>query len=183
VAAIPFPVERRANARHLRALAEGLARLSAHVTATLNALPIDPRLAQGELPAPARLGHVVRTTDEAARRTLDLVEKSRALMERLRLANSDLGAMRAGMIRPTDHALGRVQGETDWCVDQLRQHLAEMAVTQVYQDLAGRIVGRVVHLATETEHALAELLANAGLAAGDAPGGDAPPAAAEHSSR
>jgi len=44
MATIPFPVERRANARHLEALAAGLQRLSAELTDTLEGLPLDARL-------------------------------------------------------------------------------------------------------------------------------------------
>lgn len=167
MATIPFPSERRANARHLETLAEGLVKLSEQMTTTLNSLPLDTRLAQmaeTRLPdAGARLEHAIRLTDEAAHRTLDLVERSRVLMERLMLANADLGAMRGGVITPTDHALGRVQDETAWCTERLKQNLAEMAVAQSYQDLTGQIIRKVVRLVTDVETALADLLNNAGL--------------------
>jgi chemotaxis protein CheZ len=184
VATVPFPVERRANARHLEALAAGLQRLSASLTETLEGLPLDARLAQmagDRLPdASARLEHVIRITDEAAHRTLDLVEKSRELMDRMRLAHNDIAAMRSGAINRTDHALARVQNETDWCTEQLRRNLGEMAVAQGYQDLTGQIIRKVVRLVTEVEQALVDLLKSAGLAtrrepaAAPAPGG-APP--------
>lgn len=170
---IPFPTERRSNARHLEALAEGLVKLSRQMTDTLNSLPLDARLAQmaeTRLPdAGARLEHAIKLTDEAAHRTLDLVERSRVLMERLMLANADLGAMRNGAMTPTDHALGRVQDETTWCTERLRQNLAEMAVAQSYQDLTGQIIRKVVRLVTDVEFALVDLLTNAGLATGRPP--------------
>ena len=170
MATLPFPGERRSNARHLEALAEGLVKLSRQMTQTLNTLPLDARLAQmadTRLPdAGARLEHAIRLTDEAAHRTLDLVERSRMLMERLMLANSDLGAMRSGVLTPTDHALGRVQEEAAWCTERLKQNLAEMAVAQGYQDLTGQIIRKVVRLVTDVENALVDLLANAGLATG-----------------
>lgn len=177
MATIPFPVERRANARHLEALAAGLQRLSAELTDTLEGLPLDARLAQmagDRLPdAGARLEHVIRITDEAAHRTLDLVEGSRKLMERLKRTTADLAAMRAGVMRPTDHALGRVQDETDWCIEQLRLNLGEMAVAQGYQDLTGQIIRKVVRLVTDVERALVDLLQSAGLAAQRAAPADA----------
>ena len=168
MATIPFPGERRANAPHLEALAEGLVKLSRQMTDTLNALPLDATLAQmaqTRLPdAGARLEHAIKLTDEAAHRTLDLVERSRTLMERLMLANADLGAMRTGGMVPTEPALRRVQEETAWCTEQLRQNLAEMAVAQGYQDLTGQIIRKVVKLVTDVEFALVDLLTNAGLA-------------------
>ena len=169
MATIPFPGERRANAQHLEALAEGLVRLSARMTEALETLPLDARLADmagSRLPdAGARLNHALKLTDEAAHRTLDLVEHSRGLMERLMIAHNDLGAMRAGTLTATPHALGRVQDEMGWCAERLRQNLAEMALAQSYQDLTGQIIRKVVHLVTDVEQALVDLLRNAGLAA------------------
>ncbi|GIX37354.1 MAG: hypothetical protein KatS3mg127_0593 [Silanimonas sp.] len=70
-------------------LVEGLARLSQQLGEALGELPaVDA--AVGELPdACARLDHAVAMSEQAANRTLDLVEDSQRLMERLLVPSAD----------------------------------------------------------------------------------------------
>lgn len=99
---------------------QALARLARELGETLGSLNVaDPLFA--ELPdASARLQHVVRMTEQATHTTLDLVEQSRALLERI-----------------PPEAGGEVLAE-------IRQNLSEMALAQSYQDLTGQIIRRVV---------------------------------------
>ena len=97
-----------------------LARLARELGETLGSLNVaDPLFA--ELPdACARLEHVVKMTEDATHKTLDLVERSREVLAAL----------------PTDvapDALGEV-----------RRNLSEVALAQAYQDLTGQIIKRVV---------------------------------------
>lgn len=102
-------------------LMQGLAKLSQRLGEALGELPIIDA-AVGELPdACARLDHVVGMTEQATNRTLDLVEDSQKLMERL-LVPSD------------DHEV---------LLRQLRSNLSEMALAQSYQDLTGQIIRKV----------------------------------------
>jgi chemotaxis protein CheZ len=102
-------------------LMAGLAKLSQQLGEALGELPtVDTGV--DELPdACARLDHVVAMTEQATNRTLDLVEDSQKLMERL-LAPSD------------DH---------EALLRQLRSNLSEMALAQSYQDLTGQIIKKV----------------------------------------
>lgn len=97
-----------------------LARLTRELGETLGSLHAsDPMFA--ELPdACARLEHVVKMTEEATHKTLDLVERSRYLVEQL---------------PPTScpDAIG-----------ELRLNLSNVALAQAYQDLTGQIIKRVV---------------------------------------
>jgi chemotaxis protein CheZ len=97
-----------------------LARLTRELSETLGSLHAsDPMFA--ELPdACARLEHVVRMTEEATHKTLDLVERSRFLVEQL----------------PADSCADTV--------GELRLNLSNVALAQAYQDLTGQIIKRVV---------------------------------------
>ena len=102
-------------------LMAGLARLSQQLGEALGELPaVDA--AVGELPdACARLDHVVAMTEQATHRTLDLVEESQKLMERLLVPGADHEAL----------------------LQALRTNLREMALAQSYQDLSGQIIRKV----------------------------------------
>lgn len=102
-------------------LVEGLARLSQQLGEALGELPaVDA--AVGELPdACARLDHAVAMSEQAANRTLDLVEDSQRLMERL-------------LVPSADH---------EELLKALRGNLSEMALAQSYQDLTGQIIRKV----------------------------------------
>lgn len=102
-------------------LMAGLAKLSQRLGEALGELPVvDARV--GELPdACARLDHVVAMTEQATNRTLDLVEDSQKLMERLMAPGHDHEAL----------------------LRELRGNLSEMALAQSYQDLTGQIIKKV----------------------------------------
>ena len=102
-------------------LMQGLAKLSQSLGEALGELPaVDA--AVGELPdACARLDHVVAMTEQATNRTLDLVEDSQKLMERLLVPGDDHEAL----------------------LRALRSNLSEMALAQSYQDLTGQIIKKV----------------------------------------
>lgn len=103
-----------------------LARLSRELGSALGGLP-DPDLELGELPdACARLDHVVELTERATHRTLDLVEKNRAIALRME-ARCDSPELRES-------------------IAELRANLTELALAQSHQDICGQIVRRVVGL-------------------------------------
>ena len=102
-------------------LMQGLTKLSQQLGEALGELPhVDA--AVGELPdACARLDHVVAMTEQATNRTLDLVEDSQKLMEKLLVPSADHDAL----------------------LRALRGNLSEMALAQSYQDLTGQIIKKV----------------------------------------
>ena len=102
-------------------LMQGLAKLSQSLGEALGEIPaIDA--AVGELPdACARLDHVVAMTEQATNRTLDLVEDSQKVMEKLLVPSADHEAL----------------------LRELRGNLSEMALAQSYQDLTGQIIKKV----------------------------------------
>jgi chemotaxis protein CheZ len=122
-------------------------------------------LAQRQAPdARLRLAHVLRLTDDAAHRTMDLVERSCPLAdhasteaERLMLLQQQGTA--AQQMMPQLAAFVTVVATT---MGVLRNNLAEVLLAQGYQDISGQIVRSVMKLIQELELALADLLRIAG---------------------
>lgn len=124
-------------------------------------------LAEKEIPdARQRLSHVIKLTDSAAHRTLDLVEQSCPPADRIAGEATELATIwarfRARQIKPEEfRALlprmdaflkaARADSET------VRANLAEVLLAQGYQDLSGQIIRGVMVLVAEVERTLADL--------------------------
>ena len=154
-----------------RGLWVALRALDERLRAALDQFRLDPRLlhiAGKEIPdARARLDHVLRLTDEAAHRTLDLVESSTPLVARTASAAAALGkecaAARASAAATpiarellarleTHFAAAHADGET------VKANLVEVLMAQGYQDLSGQIIRRVIELVAQLEDELARLV-------------------------
>ena len=155
-------------------------RLTGDLQKALERFSIESRLAdlaENEIPdARTRLTHVIKMTDEAAHKTLDLVEQSGPLAERTaREAGALIDSLKAYRERPSggsgfesavrsiDAFLPVVRAveaflpaaRTD--SDQIRKNLADVLLAQGYQDLTGQIIRSVIKLVGELEEALASL--------------------------
>lgn len=140
-------------------------------------------LADQEVPdARRRLAHVVKLTEDAAHRTLDLVEQSGPLVDRIgndaaqlleewSLHGSRQLAVSTFWPERAYETLERAVRDTDL----LRRYLGQMLLAQGYQDLSGQIIHAVINLAVELENVLGELvkLTRADDASGD-PASDSP---------
>lgn len=105
-------------------LVQGLARLARELGVALG--ESDAASIGSSLPeACARLEHVVRVSEDASHRTLDLIEQCQTLLGRLPAAASAKEAE---------------------AIAGIRMRLAEMAAAQGYQDLNGQVLMRVVDL-------------------------------------
>jgi chemotaxis protein CheZ len=148
-----------------------LRRLTVDLHGALERFRLDSRLidlAEKEVPdARHRLDHVLKLTDEAAHKTMDLVEQSVPVAERTAKSASDLLVLwkrfRArdiavidfrSMLDRMDKFLEVTQEDTD----TLRKNLAEVLMTQGYQDLTGQIIRGVMKLVAELETTLGELV-------------------------
>lgn len=124
-------------------------------------------LADQEVPdARKRLAHVVKLTDEAAHRTLDLVEKSGPLVEQTAREAAELleawsayGSRDcAGNSLWPERTLSFLERSlTD--ADRVRSLLSEMLMAQGYQDITGQIIRSVIALVGEIEMVLGQLVA------------------------
>jgi chemotaxis protein CheZ len=122
-----------------------LRRLTSRVRQALDAFQLNSRfadLAEKDVPdARQRLMHVMKLTDDAANRTMDLIEDATPLVGTLAAAAAD----------PQAPAVTAVAA-------QLRSHLSDVYLAQGYQDLTGQIVRGVIKLVDEVEATLASLV-------------------------
>lgn len=154
----------------LRAREEGLfvhlARLTRELHRALGELGLDSRLTDlvgsGIPDACGRLDYVVQVTEQAAHRTLDLVDSTRAL------AANILG--RATALQDAAARQSIIDDTT-----ALRGQLTELAQAQEYQDIAGQTIKRVIGLVRNVEQALLDLLRAAGSRQAPLPGPVAAP--------
>ena len=155
-------------------------KLTGDLQKALERFSIESRLqdiAENEIPdARARLTHVIRMTDEAAHRTLDLVEQSGPLAERTaREAGALIDSLKTyreraatgsgfeAAVRSIDAFLPVVRAveaflpaaRTD--SEHIRKNLADVLLAQGYQDLTGQIIRSVIKLVGELEETLASL--------------------------
>ena len=118
-------------------------------------------LAQRQVPdAKHRLAHVLRLTDDAAHRTMELVERSTPLAdhasreaERL-IALQQQGTLAQNLV-PQLTAFVTLTAAS---MGAVRNNLAEVLLAQGYQDLSGQIIRGVMKLIQELEVALSELM-------------------------
>jgi chemotaxis protein CheZ len=105
----------------------------------------------------SRLEHVVKMTEEASMRTLDLADECRTL-------------------------LGTIGPEHEATVDAIRSRLSAMVEAQSFQDLTGQIIQRVIHLIRSLQSGLGDIQAlngEDGKGHGPAVSGVDPPAATQ----
>jgi chemotaxis protein CheZ len=148
-----------------------LRKLTSDLQSALDRFRLDPRLltlAEKEVPdARHRLDHVLKLTDEAAHRTMDLVEKAAPLAERTaREAAEIVGLWKRfrsrsiavdefqQMIERMDVFLDAARGD----MDAVRGNLSEVLLAQGFQDLSGQIIRGVMKLVSELELALVDLI-------------------------
>jgi chemotaxis protein CheZ len=157
--------------RRERMLFLDLRKLTGDLQSALERFRVDSRLvdlAEKDVPdARLRLDHVLRLTDEAAHRTLDLVEQSGPLAERTSRGAGDLVALWR-RFRDRQIAVGdfhRMVQQMDAFLqgaskdmDKVRENLSEVLLAQGYQDLSGQIIRGVMKLVTELEIALVDLV-------------------------
>jgi len=152
-----------------------LRELSSGLQSALDQFRLNSRLAAlagKDVPdARVRLDHALKLTEDGAHRTLDLVEKSCPMADRIAKGAAALvGPMRsiraitkynAGLLREAsriDDFLAVAQRDSD----AVRANLTEVLMAQSYQDLSGQIIRGVITLVGEVERTLAQLADLAG---------------------
>ena len=147
-----------------------LSSLTTHLRSALDRFRLDSRLtalAEKEIPdARQRLSHVLKLTDAAAHRTMDLVEQSTAPADRTAKEAAALiepwERFRSGkisvaeyldLIGRIDHFLGAARADSE----TVRTNLNEVLLAQDYQDLTGQIIRGVMNLVAEVEVVLVDL--------------------------
>ena len=149
----------------------GVARLTRGLHEGLRELGLDSRLSRyagSEIPdACSRLDYVVQLTEDAAHRTLDLVDEARSVADELVDVRLHLARLHQ---EPGAPQLQGSELAVEDAEKRLRQVLTALAQTQEYQDLSGQVIRRVITLVRKVESALLELLGAGGIQlSGDLP--------------
>jgi chemotaxis protein CheZ len=117
--------------------------------------------------ATERLGYVVTMTENAANRTMDLVEQSAPLVNDLGQEAQSLSADWGSFMRREMGADGfrelakRIElflARSERDSSKLSGHLNDILLAQDYQDLTGQVIKRVTQLVTEVESNLLKLV-------------------------
>ena len=155
-----------------RGLYQEVGKLTRELHSAIVNFQIDPHMPQAEevsqiTDATERLSYVVRLTEAAANRTMDLVESSTPLVNGLsndaqalsadwgRFMRREVGAEEfRELARRVDSFLTRSEQETR----TVSGHLNDILLAQDYQDLTGQVIKRVTQLVTEVESNLLKLV-------------------------
>lgn len=155
-----------------RGLYQEVGKLTRELHSAIVSFQIDPQMPQAEevsqiTDATERLGYVVRLTENAANRTMDLVEQSTPLMTSLadeskalsldwqRFMRREVGAEEfRELARRVDGFLARNEQGTR----EVGAHLNDILLAQDYQDLTGQVIKRVTQLVTQVESNLLKLV-------------------------
>ncbi|MGB5855854.1 MAG: protein phosphatase CheZ [Oceanisphaera sp.] len=152
-------------------LVEQVGQLTRQLHDSLQEFRNDPRLpelTESEIPdARERLSYVIDMTDKAANRTMDAVEASLPIVDRLNdniqqvmpewreLMSCQLGL---GKFKELCFQLDGFFLSSEQDANQLRTLLTEILMAQDYQDLTGQMIRRVINLVQEVEAKLVAIL-------------------------
>ncbi len=145
-----------------------------HAVKDINADDRLSRVASSDIPdACQRLDYVVKVTEEAAHKTLDLVDNSKEQTDMIKRAMARVSAARvrshASNNSPSDvenllDAISSLEVSIDTGTGHLRSNLTNLAQIQEYQDLTGQIIKRVIGVVRDVESGLIVLLRSTGSA-------------------
>lgn len=138
---------------------------------SLNTFNIDSRivdLANEDIPdAQTRLNYVIETTEQAANRTMDAVESSMPIAEKINSSISHIlpewkklmtRQLELGEFKSLCHELDGFLEQASKDSSQLNDLLTEVLMAQGYQDLTGQVIRRVIQLVKEVEDSLVNML-------------------------
>ena len=141
-----------------------LARLSQALADALAKFQLDSRiaaLAAKDIPnARLRLDHVLKMTEDAAHRTLDLIEQTAPVAES---TANDARTLASTLDDRSRNDIRRFLGEVQGSADRVRANLTEVMLAQGFQDLTGQILNGIRTLIGEVESVLDELAKISGV--------------------
>ncbi len=155
-----------------RGLYQEVGKLTRELHSAIVNFHIDPQMPQAEevsqiTDATERLSYVVRLTENAANRTMDLVEQSTPVSEALakeanllsldweRFTRREMDANEFRLLAPK---ISDFLKRSDTECHQLTANLNDILLAQDYQDLTGQVIKRVTQLVTEVESNLLKLV-------------------------
>lgn len=142
----------------------GIARLSQSLANALTRFQLESRissLAVREIPdARLRLDHVLKMTEEAVHKTLDLIEQATPLAE---ATARDAKVLAETLDDRSHNDIRRFLGEVQTNAERVRLNLSDVMLAQGFQDLTGQILNGVRTLIGEVEVVLDELARMSGI--------------------
>jgi len=155
-----------------RGLYQEVGKLTRELHSAIVSFQIDPHMPQAEevsqiTDATERLSYVVKLTEGAANRTMDLVEESTPVLHALSDEARDLRAdwqrflrreVAAPEFRELMHRIDRFLERSEEDSRKVSGHLNDILLAQDYQDLTGQVIKRVTALVTEVESNLLKLV-------------------------
>lgn len=138
---------------------------------SLNSFQLDPRisnLAIEDIPdAQSRLTYVIETTEKAANTTMDAVESSMPIAEKLHVGIAKIlpewkklmnRQLELGEFKTLCYELDTLLEDSSADTVKLNELLTEVLMAQGYQDLTGQVIRRVIELVKEVEDSLVHML-------------------------
>jgi len=166
-------------------LFQDIGRLTRQLHEALNNFHVDDRveaLASEEIPdARNRLDEVIRMTEQSAHKTMDLIEETMPLAERLtgdsaRLVRDWQRFRRREMAADEFRSLVRETEEfldaSDHTSGEIRKKLSKMLMAQDFQDLSGQVIRKVIELVKEVEGTLVNMIRLSGKGVATSAGAD-----------
>lgn len=155
-----------------RGLYQEVGKLTRELHSAIVSFQIDPRMPQAEevsqiTDATERLSYVVKLTEGAANRTMDLVEQGTPVLNELAIEAQNLSVDWQRFMRREVAAsefrdlVKRVDSFLTHSAEGNRQvagYLNDILLAQDYQDLTGQVIKRVTALVTEVESNLLKLV-------------------------
>jgi chemotaxis protein CheZ len=152
-------------------LFQELGKLTREFHEALNSFRLDTRvtqLAQENIPdAKQRLNYVIVMTEQAATRTLNAVEESLPICDKLSTQSIALReewlrftqrTLSASEFRHLSHDLSSYLADTPKNLEHIKENLSDVLMAQDYQDITGQILQRVIRLVNEMEEHLVRLV-------------------------
>ena len=154
-----------------QALFQDLGRLTRELHDAMTGFLVDSKLSEmtdKDIPdAKERLRHVIEMTDKAASRTMDVVEESLPVCDKLEQTASEIHErwdrftrreMNPDEFRQLSRELGEFLGVLNEDIGQLKTGLNDVLMAQDFQDLTGQIIGRGINLVGDVEDSLVEII-------------------------
>lgn len=159
-------------------LFEELGRLTRSLHNAITDFHIDIGLAQEDQKeisrisdASDRLGYVISLTEDAANKTMDMVEEAIPTAKKIQMTAADLkpewdkvlkGEIDPAQFRALHTKMGVFLDGTITASEELSQSLSNILLAQDYQDLTGQVIKRVIQLVQELESSLVDIVKTAG---------------------
>lgn len=148
-----------------------IGKLTRQLHDSLTNFQLDPKisnLATDDIPdAKERLSYVMEKTEQAANKTMDAIDSSLPLADKI---NSDISTLKPewdrlmqrqlelGEFKSLCHNLNTFMITAEQDASKIQGYMTEIMMAQDFQDLTGQVIKRVIELVKEVEDSLIHLL-------------------------